>query len=354
MKKGALVLAVTNDLIFSAANVIIGVNKHSPDLFQDVILFVDCKNKLNRYEVAALNSIIDKEQNLFIYDAEELFPKVNHQDERLKNFICKYSKMPLVKLMIPNLFWDCQYTGTNEYEYILWLDSDICIVEDFSSILKFNGLSACLGSFAKPLLKKPENFPEISDTDIKPNGGMILFKKQDFEITKLGRNEYNEEIAKIIDKLLSDGALGIEELALTVFAKRKNIHLNIIPSEYNTLPKFSKNLNPKIVHALGKELKFWNNPIINIAYPEWNKNNEKWLQALMYAGVSAGDIVKYNKSKYDSGSLSNLIQRFEWIDYWSALMDRIQFSNQKIYQQTNISSRYVQFYFKGLYSLRDY
>lgn len=352
-KSGVLVLAVTNDCLFAAANVIIGIEKYNKGLFKDIVVFVENVNTLDLKEKAALIHL-SEQTRILVRNADVFLKHIDISNPDIRNFVDKYTVMPFVKLFIPMLFSDNSITGNQNYDFGMWLDSDTCVNASISSLFSFDGVKCCWGKPAKALLNHPEWFPEINERDIKPNGGMIVFDREFSDKISDSGSQYICKLQKILSLLIKDGVLGIEEFAITLLCKEYEEILNIVPQEYNFHPPFSKGLTPRIAHALGKNYKFWNSELVNSAFPEWNRNNSIWLNALIQSGVKVEDLFKYNHCKVGNDCLIKLIQKNDWSDFWIKTCTELKFSHPALYLDSRTCYNYMRFYYKNSESQRSY
>lgn len=353
MAKNLIVLAVTNNYLFSAANVIIGIEKHAPHFF-DYLIFVEHKNTLNRQEVSALYDLIDQSyqhneitNRIVIRDVSEILNSdMDLKEPGIKSFIDRWSVMPLVKIMMYHLFDEKKSRSlgfSSPPDCAIWLDSDILVQGDLRPILNYGSICGALGNWAKPLLNGSPNYPEIDEYDIKPNGGVLVFKRD--VLDKVDIPTLDKHVKNILTTLITDLILGIEEHVITLLCKKLKIHLDILGSEFNYLPGYSKHTNPIVIHALGAR-KFWNNGLINLMFPQWERQNQIWLAKLLKAGVSVNEIHSFNKSTITATSMAQLLNEHDHRNTWSIHLNKIKFSHPLCYQQPCPTSRWIQFYFK--------
>ncbi len=134
MKKDtAIVLTATSDLAFSIANVIIGLHRHSPALASDVIIYHDGFSKTDMALLKKLGQNIRFKKYTF-----EIFQKKTSLTEKECdewNSLKKYSHISFARYEIFDLL--------KEYHTVIYLDADILIQDDISS-LKHYGPLACL------------------------------------------------------------------------------------------------------------------------------------------------------------------------------------------------------------------
>lgn len=348
-----IVFAITNDMLFAVANVIIGLERHCRITFNYLILVQD-KNRLDRRELTALYSLISEKEysqqrsKIIVRDVElmELHKSVDLSHKSIRAFVDKWTYMPLVKAFMFKLF-DDEFSRKLGLERapddLLWLDCDILVLESIEKIFSYGEICGTLGSYAKPLLKSSDKFDYIGGSDIKPNGGVILLKKAPFHLENIF--DIEKEVRSLLRDLADTNVLGIEEHLITALCKKKQWHLDILSDEYNYLPGYSYSMNPRIVHSLGKN-KFWNNILVNRLYPEWERNNQKWLSSLLRAGVGVDELGKYNHSTNRSNSTRQLLFSQDWQKIWDSVLNNIRFSHSECYQQAVFVGNWCKFYLK--------
>lgn len=163
-KNCVIVFFITKDYAFTVANMIIGLNRYSPNLADDIIIFHeglsdDDKNCLNILS----NKIIFKK-----FTKDEFMNKISTKLKNNKKFIHsieKYTYLNLAKFEIFNLL--------NNYKNVIMLDTDMLIQKDFSEILNYKpaawrptviGLHASFNYNAYDFLTKDS---------ARPNGGLL-------------------------------------------------------------------------------------------------------------------------------------------------------------------------------------
>lgn len=289
----AIVFGVTKDLIFAVANVLIGMRDKKSKIFNTVIIIVEDVNELNRFERDALGSIVSSlGMNLVFIEIKDLIPESIELNifSGAKDFISKYSRMPLAKLFLPIFFGQNKFNLV--FNHVLWLDCDICIVDNFDSITNFAkgyGVCACEGRLVRDALQNLSDYPYLTGKEVKPNGGVILYNAEQFQ--KISIEEYLSEILKILEKLTKDKNILIEELAITLACAKLNIKMYVLPQIYNYLAVRCYKTNPLICHSVGKA-KFWNDPLLNLMFPQWERSNIAWLNELQRGG---GTPLAYSK-----------------------------------------------------------
>ena len=86
MNNGILVLAVTNNYLFTAANVILGIDKYCEGVFKDILIFVEDVNKLDLREKAAIRKLTDKSR-ILLRNADSILKYINLKNCKLDYFV---------------------------------------------------------------------------------------------------------------------------------------------------------------------------------------------------------------------------------------------------------------------------
>lgn len=301
----ALVLGCTNNYVFTVANLLIGLFKESPGLFSSVFIFVDNKDLLSRYEHNAL-SLLAKHNNfiLKIRNHRDLLDPImaNTEIENcLKNgssakILQRFSYVVYLKNFMYKIFYSPSLNEGESFDELLYLDSDILINGDISSI--FNHGSCCaIGTRKLNEVIKPEDkniiFPYISNEAIKPNGGVFLLKRKGIP-DDLDPNHIDSFlVSTFIDLIKHNYFAMLDEILIVAFTQKFKIYLDIISSIYNYVPIWRQESPGLIIHSAGQK-KFWNSVALSAMFRQWSINNKIWLGYLLIAGVEVNDLSRYN------------------------------------------------------------
>lgn len=247
-KELAIVFGATGNMAFALGNVLIGLKKHNPDLDADIIIFEQ--------------NITLKDKNLLdsIYPCVFKEYKFPIKNTLTKETVKKFSELSFARYECFNLLSD--------YRNVLWLDIDILIQKNISSLLdeKSTGISMLGGLKAgddftielKNLEKDKENF----------NAGIMYLQDNLPNYESLTNWCYEKTIE--YSKYLKSADQGIINLMIKEF----NFEVHRFEWKYNSNPVFNFDYpNAVIVHTYCPE-KFWNHWDIK----EWNENNELWLK----------------------------------------------------------------------------
>jgi len=249
-KELAIVFGITGNLAFALANVIMGLKKHSNHLSSDLIVF---HQKVSEKDQNLINSILPCR---FV---EYNFPIKNDKSEKI---FFNLSQLTYSRYECFNLL--------DKYKKVIWLDVDILIQKDISSILDY-----CSTGIA--LLDTLEESP-LRINFLKPIDGY------DFERKAYGTGTM----------ILQDNLPNYKNLAAWCYSKTLewkdyidqndqsiiNLMLQEFSLECVKLPAYIFNTHPArkdtseaaILHAYARR-KFWNFYL----YKEWNKNYKEWL-----------------------------------------------------------------------------
>lgn len=354
MDKLTVMMAVTNNLIFCTANIIIGIEKNNPNLVNEYVIFLENPNDYDSStEISALKTICNKKINIF--NCSDYINEILNLGEGISNFINKWSVMPLLKLMIPNLF---VYNESKLFlnistNRVLWLDADILVKGDITSILKFDGIAGAWGKYIESSVKNKDilSYYSINPKTVKPNGGVLYFSLNVFK--NISINKFNTDMMNILSRLINSDELGIEELAWSIYIYINKLKFNILPSKFNFLPYFSKGIDPCIVHSIGSE-KFWNDRLLNLIFVDWEINNRIWLSILLKQGVDSIDISKYNHSIGTMKLYSTIVDENKNNIFWKKFILDLGPIPDKIFLNPNLSKRYIQYYFAKYENIKNF
>lgn len=342
---GAIVFAITGNYLFSVANVILGIEKNSPSFCDQYIIFTNDKSDFDPIELESLYKCAPKKK-INILEIRSLLPNFEVTSNNFKAFIKRYSIMPFVKLYLPLIFAREDFGQLSRLDFLLWLDSDTLVLKDISPILNHGLVCACSGTRVFPRLARSHNFPFIEPEDIKPNGGVVLYKRDILDTFSRYQISYFGLINDIVSRLFDLNEMLIDELALLIAFKSlpsAECHLDIISNRYNFDPRFHLNIDPVIVHSAGYKAKFWDNYLVNRLYPQWEENNLRWLQTLLECGLPAKDLPSKNKSIYKVDLTKNILKEYENRKFWAFALSQLQFCHSSIWMAPDIYKDSIRF-----------
>lgn len=342
---GCIIFGVTKEYIFAVGNILIGMGLNKVSIFNTVLIVVDNINDINKSEYDAIKKIARRFnfRVLFISLTDLIPSNLDLNSGGLKKFVSVYTAMPLVKLFAPLFLKNNPHIKA--VDSILWLDCDICVLKNFDDIVKGGNVCACLGSKISGALKFKEHFPYVTGNEIKPNGGVLLYKKEAFEFINF--QDYFKDLEKILIQLSEDENILIEEVALTLLLKKWNITIDILCQEYNHGFFRIGKKQPILFHSVGKK-KFWNDLILNVHCPQWERYNIEWLNFLLESGLPPSQIQQFNKSKFTLNSYWLLQDIHDWRVFWSKVFVKMQFSDASVWFDGNSDRSYIQFFVKSI------
>lgn len=320
MKDKCIFFGITSNYAFAVANVIIGVEKFSPNLVENYIIFSDIDDPINDDDITALQKISNK---III---REFKPPVNISAKLASRF----SRLYTAKFHIFDLL--------KEYQQVLWLDADILINGDISEIFSYQYIA-----WRKTVVPFTENIasccPDIvvRNDATAPNAGVILANYR-----VLGEIDYTQKLYEYLVKLADkSNRILLDELSFGIVADHFNLKVDLLPNKYNIGLTWKNVDEGHIIHSIGKG-KFWNHSLINMLYPEWNINHEIWLAngGSNYSGKTQFDDILGNKRESKFRALKNMF-------FWSKIIKNIILPSDIIAENV-LHKRYLRFYIAGL------
>ena len=257
MKKLGILLCSTANQIFAVGNVLIGLKKHFslPEDEYDVILYID-KDMPKRNE-KALKKIY---KNIIINNFNKIFSNEYSQSNAIRYFtIMAHARYEAFYLL-------------NEYDKVLYLDTDVIIQKDIIEILDMNehDMYAAFEKIPIRMNLENKNFITISDKELKYNiekivfnSGVLLFNKKMIK-NKNGIKEwcYNK----------SDEWKAADQIILNLMVQEFNVDIADFTDKYNRY--VLDNLEDAIIiHSYTWNLKFWD----GIYNKDWEENNKVWI-----------------------------------------------------------------------------
>ena len=117
-KNALLIMAATGNYLFSVGNVLIGLKKHSPNMFDDIVIYTD--ETATEQDKETIQKIFLVTFKLYDFQIKNLKDR-----ERLKYI----SNMPYVRFEM--------LTYLDSYKKVFWFDSDFLITDDISGLLQY-------------------------------------------------------------------------------------------------------------------------------------------------------------------------------------------------------------------------
>lgn len=252
-KKIAIVTGATGNVTFAAANVLMGIKKHSPRLNADFIIY---QNDFSENDQNLLNQITPCK---FI---EYKFP-IKEEYRFTERYFKRFTKMAFSLFECFNLL--------KEYDKVLWLDIDVLVQKDISDIFEQGEVGLAMAkepcSTAKNFLEPPDFIIE-ADKEKSYNTGIVLFTNKIQEPEKIAERCYDLTYEYAKHLLLAD------QSTINLLLVKDNIEVKELSKQkYNCLPNEEGVKTASIVHAHG-DYKFWN----YYKFPEWNEHYKNWLK----------------------------------------------------------------------------
>jgi FkbM family methyltransferase len=262
-KNFAVLLSITNNLAFAAANVIIGIEKHSPGFVDSYIIFHD---GISDSDTKAFNKISNKIE-LRYFGINEFKKKCGNLSKNSLKLIERWSYFNIIKIELFSLL--------TKYKYAVSLDADVLIQRDISEIVQYEPLG-WKKTFTRTFSQSfTEQIPELVDCNkvsTVPAGALI------FASDKIPHHERLTTLGYKLIELYGHIMLGgIDEDVFAMIAHINHIPVKLMPWKFN-MPPFGKAIladDAIILHSQGL-YKFWNSALYKALFPEWDENNKIW------------------------------------------------------------------------------
>lgn len=329
-ERNAIVMASDSNYMFATANVIIGVEKHSRGLIDKYIIYTPTDNPVSKEDQNAAFRLCDK-----IEFRDYRQPEI--EDKFIEKYKDRYSNLIFAKFKIFDIL--------NEYENVLWLDSDLLIQKDISYIFTCkpmawrDAVARVINrlSLKGELIQKPD-FASIPADATTPNGGVIFVSKTN-EMSEFSARECYETLAEINRTIDYIGAS--DEWIFGYLAWKHQIPVVHLSKEFNNniCDPNRGGKEPSIVHFYEPgplRRKVWKDALYKGVYSEWSDNVEKWL----LAGGSAydGEVGR----KYLGETSVQICLSMNRIIYWSNLLKN-KFFHEHI-EIGDLNKSFIQFF----------
>ena len=243
-----LVMSGTSNYAFAIGTLLIGLRKHSPNLFDNIVIYEEdfCEN--DKISMLKIFNFIDFRQ----YNCS-IFKNLPETDN-----IKRYSKLSFA---IYEIFNELKYS-----KKVLYLDGDILIQKDISNIINYGPVAMRPGGRS---LENALGFHLDGLDNIKCRNSGVVFVSDSIPYKNLTQQCYDLTIKYWHKLFLPDQSI------LNLVLLNNNIPIHLFPLEYNN------NLNNVsfenfMIHQTTKR-KFWSNGVVNFLMPEWEINYNKWL-----------------------------------------------------------------------------
>lgn len=262
MKKNLVyMLAVTQDYVFAAGNIVLSLIRERPQKDFDIAIFYDEMPETDKkiFEDTGICRLIQ-------YKCPSEFEKIIRRDCPKFNdeaFAKHFSFLKFAKFEIFNLLQD--------YHHAVWLDADISIQFDPSDIVNYEPFAITID---RGWTVQNNFIKAIPDYDMKRQGVcsavfMVTDKMRNY--SKM-RNWCYKKAAEVCP-FFKNIDQGIFNLLLQEF----KIDYQLLPlDDYQCYTDRTEGAIAKIVH-FGTPSKVWNNTEIIASFPEWYRMHMKWM-----------------------------------------------------------------------------
>ena len=259
-KNIAVVFSITKNLLFAVANVIHGIEKHSPNFVDQYIIFLDSFESKNDMDI--LRGIGHGKVAFELFDTKQY-----KQNANINQNLPKYS------IMCFGLFECIRYL--EKYRFVIFLDPDLLVQNDISGIISKSYVKMASGrlTIEEALGRK------ISNEQLKNkkacNSGVVVFNSKISELIEL-KTLYSDCVSFANSYL--NTLVFPDQAVINLVLGIHQIPIDKLDWKYNSMIQ-SKGLfyASAIVHSVGGKSKYWNNGVTNLMFPEWNANHQKWL-----------------------------------------------------------------------------
>lgn len=314
--RNAAVFRITSDLINQATNMIVGIERHSPNLINTYVCYVDKTTD----SLLDLKKICESFNKKFIakeYDDSQIKSIARHANE--KHFFERYPSIVFSLFEIFNLL--------NDFELVLAFDVDMIVIDNIDDLIKYNkGVSFRKSRRLRDIFKNSTIQDEYS-----PNAGLIIVSRNIVDYSTCTQKCY-----EILKDNINNMNGGLEEGTIRLLIDKYNIAYEYIPTEYNCPIGSVYASMAKIIHYM-KIAKPWQSIEVEDLIFEYTYNKLKSRQIL-------------NKNHVvDPASLQQKIARIKYKKINDLLYSYLINNglSAKLYPSLNIDWPYLKFKIKG-------
>ncbi len=261
-KKLTYMLAVTQDYVFAAGNIVLSLIKQRPEKDFDITIFYDdmlpCDKKI--FTDTGICTLIEyKVSKEFEKKIRTNCPKFNDE-----NFAKHFSFLKFAKFEIFSLL--------DKYENAVWLDADIAIQDDPYDIINYPpfAITEDRGWTVQNNFTAPIPGYDMEKSGVCSAVFLVTDKLPDYQKMKDWCYKKAEKLCphfKNIDQ-------GIFNILLQEF----KIEYQLLPlDDYQCFTDRDEGSFAKIAHFGGKA-KVWNNTEMISSFPEWYRMHLKWMK----------------------------------------------------------------------------
>lgn len=298
-KEKAIILIVNKSYLFAASTLLVNLKSFGNKLYDDIVIYHD---NIPENEISLLYKI---EPNIkFINYALDAWVAEHKSisSNLAKSFLNKYSHLAWSKYKV--------FEQLEFYKKIVYLDLDILVKEDFSTLYQINnGIAWRSGqNFHGKFGHKPNLLHEIADVPKNYpslNGGFF------YATDTIDHKKFCDDARAFTIKYLDYFASALDELAIAWATFKNNLTLTELSElEYNTLPA-QYDIGCKIVHFMGEE-KLWNNELLQAIFPEWKSFYRKAEELTSFSSDKVkiySSIGKLTRKKLNEERWFNLLRK---------------------------------------------
>lgn len=248
----AIVLGTSGNMTFALANVLIGLQKHSPQLEKEILIY---EKDISEKDKELLNKIVPC--NFIKYKFPVTNPTMYEQEYYNRFTDLAFSRYECFRLL-------------DKYKKVVWLDIDILIQKDISEMCRETTTGAC---FSQGPNTVGSLFTKIPDANYDWNrkfydsGTFIIDEKLPH------RHQIADWLYETTNKFADCLHLSDQSILNIMF---QEFNLDIQPldrTKYVCHPTKKYVKDAHIVHSYSCE-KFWN----FWPFPEWYENHDKWVK----------------------------------------------------------------------------
>ena len=262
--KNAIMIADTR--IPLVGHLLLQIKDTNPNLFDEAIIYYD--------------DITDKDKEILENIMPCRFEKFNY------NFPTNVANISAFKKFSPLMFSRYyMFDLLNEYKTVTWIDTDVLINGDISSIITKANKTGMSANFEDPVNKSYLTTDTVQTSFYNPVSGydMNRYNMSSGLFTVSNKLKNYEVMTKwCFDKTieLSSNLILPDQGVLNLLIQEFNINVTSLGENgaYCFYPSYKKDpTNAKVVHSWGVR-KFWKSWYLYNKYPAWRKYYEKWLE----------------------------------------------------------------------------
>lgn len=275
MNQYAIFIAISDNYSFAAANLLMGLNRHSPELMKkcDFIIYHNGISEKNRSLLTHLHDNILFKDMVFPESWELL---LNHDKTLMWGpyVICKLFGFSLIEY----------------YDKVLFLDADMLIRGDISDLFEIEEEIAWRPIMAWDIQKNFKDLIPSWDTIHAGSGGLQLYtnKLRKYHI-------HDRDIVSAFDKIKNLKRGGTDECILSWIVYERKIILKELNFKVYDTPALDISAVTKIVHFLDYKplvTKPWKNLAAYLYFSDWAADYEKWI------AMGGEGLVKFDENDY--------------------------------------------------------